>query len=87
MSFPKFLLSNVLGIAFVALIGLLLGSLAEWFVGLFVHNSLPSFLKLAIIIAALLGVPGIFRSNWLSYKAAKEMEARLSNDSIEEQEC
>lgn len=71
MSFGRFLLGNVIGTALVVLVGLLMGMFVSWIAGLFLPESIKPMIAGAVFVLAMLGIPGIWVSNWRRYQLMK----------------
>lgn len=64
MNLGKFLLANIIGTIFIALVGLLMGFFVSWIAGFIFPESFTRVIPVIVFIISMLGVPGIWASNW-----------------------
>lgn len=64
MNMGKYLISNIIGTAFIALLGLLMGLFISWIAGFIWPESVTRVIPIVVFVIAMLGVPGIWVSNW-----------------------
>ena len=76
MGMGKFLISNIIGTVFVALLGLLMGLFISWIAGFIFPESFTKMIPIVVFILFMLGVPGIWASNWNRMK----LEQFLNDD-------
>ena len=63
MNMGKYLI-NIIGTAFIALLGLLMGLFISWIAGFIWPESVTRVIPIVVFAIAMLGVPGIWVSNW-----------------------
>lgn len=80
MSFGKFVISNIIGTAFVALLGLLAGAILSWIAGFFLPESAKQTIMGVVFVLFMLGVPSIWSQNWHRYQVAKLLTSELEKD-------
>lgn len=64
MNMGKFLLGNIIGTAFIALLGWLIGLFVSWIAGFIFPESITQVIPIVVLVLSLLGVPRIWASNW-----------------------
>lgn len=83
MSMGKFVVANLLGTAFIALLGFLMGTFISWIAGFFLPESVKPIITGVIFVLFMLGVPGIWATNWQKYQLAKLMASEdEENDGV-----
>lgn len=80
MNIGKFVITNLLGTVFIALLGLLMGAFISWIAGFFLPESAKPIITGIIFILFMLGVPGIWVQNWHKYQLAKLMASEFDED-------
>lgn len=80
MSFGKFVISNIVGTVFVALLGLLMGVFISWIAGFFLPESYKPIVAGVVFVLFMLGVPSIWVQNWRKYQLMKLMASDYEED-------
>ncbi len=79
MNIGKFIIGNVIGTIFIALLGLLTGMFLSWLAGFLFPESVKPIITGIVFVSAMLGVPGLWVTNWRRMKAA-QMPYDLDSD-------
>lgn len=82
MNMVKYLISNLLGTAFIALLGIVVGTLISWIAGIFLPESMKPLITGFFFILFMLGVPGIWVLNWKRMKTMETVQELSQEDQL-----